>query len=846
MSDQATLARDLINHCRKATLTFASTAFNEFTTLTDEKLFKLADKSASNEEQTHYFEVRSAIARQHTDLTDRFDTQLNSAFDHYIHHRPTVSDDLKHNDDLPDQLSLVTDSDLEVSLALSGMSQKQDTMLAEALYALNQRLSVLARGKRLKQYENPVEPSVFADAFNQCIKPLDLDTKSQIIILKLFDQIFMPKLEALYDELNAYLVEQKVLPNLRFNVNKRTEFEHLNKLKQQNTPDLQDNTNPSDNSANNKAENQHQIATLAFTQRSPQAFAHQTFSNQNFASQTSTQRHQNTQTDRGSSTSAFEKIQALNPNPAQHAQTPISGFQANSAAPANQNIANQNQVNSQGLAINQSEVTQQELLQAIAQIQQEQPAQINIGATSSLSAHTTNDPDNNGPIAVVSFKASELAAVINHLQQKQSQQFTTETENATAESELVTPPDIEQDLKQELQKESNEKSIQKTDLDTIELVGLLFKYMLNEEHLPDKAKTLISYLHTPFLKIGLLDPDFFASPKHPARVLLNKLVDAGIHWLDPEKAERNKVFTQMKVIIQRVLKEFDDDISLLEHLAAEFSAFIDQHERRIKLAENRIRQSAKGEDRLKEIRIQVIEFLERKSDNIRLPKPVETLLFEPWASYLQFNLLRFGKQSQQWHDAVKVVDDLLWVIMPKHSQKEISQADHIQQSLPTRLENGFDTIGYSKEKSTDLIKAIALCKRLSAADITNQKADARRHAKIHSENNIPKKLKPYVDKLTHLDFGTWFVFNAKDKNKQLAKLVWYNVKTNHYMFINKLGQQIKVGSTLELAQEMADGTIAFLNDKHQRPFFENALESILKQMQLRSKKRNNEKEAVRS
>lgn len=832
MSDQATLARDLINHCRKATLGFANKAFNEFTTLTDEKLFKLADKSASNEEQTHYFEVRSAIARQHSDLIERFDTQINKAFDHYIHHRPTVSDDLKHNDDLPDQLSLVADSELEVSLALSGMSQKQDTMLAEALYALNQRLSALARGKRLKQYENPVEPSVFADAFNQCIKPLDLDTKSQIIVLKLFDQLFMPKLEVLYDELNTFLVEKKVLPNLRFNVNKRAEFEHLNKLKQKTDPDLQDNTGFDEASsrasgANGANANQPQVATLAFTQNPAQVSA------------------KSQQAVRSPVSSAFEKIQALNPKPAQHNQSPLSGFQANAAISASQNIATQH-----NLATTQSEITQQELLEAIAQIQQELPAQTSMGSLASpnSSRHSTADAESggSGPIAVVSFKASELAAVISHLQQKQSQQFTSNTEGVTADSELVVPPDVERDLKQELRKESDDKSIEKTDLDTIELVGLLFKYMLNEEHLPDKAKTLISYLHTPFLKIGLLDPDFFASAKHPARVLLNRLVDAGIHWLDPEKAERNKVFTQMKVIIQRVLKEFDDDISLLENLAAEFSAFIEQHERRIKLAENRIRQSAKGEDRLKEIRIQVIEFLERKSDNIRLPKPVETLLFEPWASYLQFNLLRFGKQSQQWHDAVKVVDDLLWVIMPKHSQKEIDQADHIQQSLPARLESGFDTIGYSKEKSVDLIKAIALCKRLSAADITDQKADARHHTKSNSESNIPKRLKPYVDKLTHLDFGTWFVFNAKDKNKQLAKLVWYNVKTNHYMFINKLGQQIKVSSTLALAQEMADGTIAFLNDKHQRPFFENALESILKQMQLRSKKTSYEQEAARS
>ena len=54
-------------------------------------------------------------------------------------------------------------------------------------------------------------------------------------------------------------------------------------------------------------------------------------------------------------------------------------------------------------------------------------------------------------------------------------------------------------------------------MQTIDLVGMLFEYMLSDEHLPDSVKALLSYLHTPFLKIAFIDKDFFEQPEHPAR-----------------------------------------------------------------------------------------------------------------------------------------------------------------------------------------------------------------------------------------------------------------------------------------------------------------------------------------
>ena len=120
------------------------------------------------------------------------------------------------------------------------------------------------------------------------------------------------------------------------------------------------------------------------------------------------------------------------------------------------------------------------------------------------------------------------------------------------------------------QAEESAKQAEKIDTHIIEIVGLLFEYVLNDEKLPDSVKTLLSYLHTPFLKVAILDKEFFKHPQHPARQLLNNLVASGERWVEPNK-KKNEVFLHIKNVVQKILDEFDNDIRLFSQLAFEFN-----------------------------------------------------------------------------------------------------------------------------------------------------------------------------------------------------------------------------------------------------------------------------------
>lgn len=708
-----------LQQCLQLSTEFSSEYLHEFIEHAGEGLFKLADQAANNQQQQLYFDSREKL-RNLNALDNRFKQHLEQTFDAFVHNRETVSDDLQSSKQT--SLSLVQDDALEESLALHSMGQKQESILAEAIYSLNQRLAIINRGRKIEPHYSPVEPAVFADALQQSLAEGEFSTKIKLLLYKWFDKYFMRHLYKLYQQLNEYLRQAGVLPNLSYHIERR----------------------PSSGTQSD----------------SPKA----------------------------SSTATASNIEQI------------------------RNQAKSNRQQAENIAISSSQAIQQQLLQKILALQaSHRPA----GASTNYDAGSSLSHD-------------ELTKALSRIQQQQSQGF-----SHPPDKHQLTPVAVAQaeQLKQ-LQSENDDKRINRLDQEVINLVGMVFNYMLSDSNLTDKAKALLSYLHTPFLKLALVEKDFFEHPQHPARQLLNQLAEAGSRWLLDDQGKNNLIYQQMHSVVQQVLNHQGNDSAIFAQLAFEFSAFLREHKRRIQRTEERATQVAKGEDRLLEIKQKVEHILVKKSKHLRLPKPIETLLFEPWANYMQFTILRYGAKSDELRQALLTAEDILNFITPKHNRVEKQQAEAMTEGLFKRIQHGFDIVGYQQDKGQQLIKSLELCQQLSSADImANDDEIAAAEARLISQSDsISDELKPYLAQLKDLEFGSWFVFKNQSPS-EIAKLAWFNERTNHYMFVNKIGQQTKVCTSSELARLLADKKLELLPDGFNRPFFEKALESIADQMQ---------------
>lgn len=437
------------------------------------------------------------------------------------------------------------------------------------------------------------------------------------------------------------------------------------------------------------------------------------------------------------------------------------------------------------------------------------------------------------PLVINPIPAQQIIVGLQPLQQTSAQTLdAAKTQQAVLESEYA-------ELPQQIQRET--RSAAPIDADVIEIVGLLFEYMLNDEQLPDSVKALLSYLHTPFLRVALLDKAFFNSPQHPARQLLNALVAAGERWIESESKHKSDVYQQIKNTVQRILDEFDNDVRLFSQLAFDFNHYLRQHSRRVRLAEQRAQQAARGEDTLKEIRLRIDRYLKQKIGDDQLSEAVRKFLFEPWANFLAFNLLRFGSSSMQWQAAALVVDDVLRYANPQDNIDE-QQLWKLRDSLNERIAHGFQTVGYEIEAGHHLLDALHRAHRERAASVPDTVASTTAPAKLRTADidapivqPVELAADPLLEKLGKVEFGTWFVFLAdRPRKEQLqAKLAWSNSRTQHYMFVNRLGQQTAVKTGAELVTDIRAGRTRILQPQESVPFFEKALERIAEQLRPR-------------
>ncbi len=401
--------------------------------------------------------------------------------------------------------------------------------------------------------------------------------------------------------------------------------------------------------------------------------------------------------------------------------------------------------------------------------------------------------------------------------------------------------DVSREMMAKIASENEHGAVEAGDMQTIDLVGLLFEYMLSDDHLPDSVKALLSYLHTPFLKIAFIDKDFFEQPEHPARVLLNSMAEAGVRWVSNEGSDQYDIYTKIKTTVFRLLQEFKNDVRIFAELLLEFNAYTHNISRRQELMERRALEKAQGEERLREAKIQVNNEVRKRTDGRDIPSAVLLLLLQPWSDYLSFVLLRYGEKSENWQRSLDVIDDLLWTLEPKTQQGDKVRQMELQDQVIRTLERGFETIGYEQAKGRKLLDAVVSLQRMTLLSRKLEPAPAPMRAKLEtmaaekagqlpqvSEQPTADEIK-IVDSLKMVEFGTWFEFEG---GKRL-KVAWYNKKTQHYMLVDQQGRKVSLAGGLQLARDMLAGKAKIIAGST-KPFFERALENIYQTLNQRA------------
>jgi hypothetical protein len=375
-------------------------------------------------------------------------------------------------------------------------------------------------------------------------------------------------------------------------------------------------------------------------------------------------------------------------------------------------------------------------------------------------------------------------------------------------------------------------NLSSADTDVIELVGMLFEYMLKDEHLPNVVKALLSLLHTPLLKVAVIDRSFFTHHGHSARKLLNDMTAAGNRWVEENHLERG-IFPKMRETVDKVLLDFKEDVSLFDTLLEDFTAAVDELDKRASRVEQRTNEAANGQEKLLAARNRVQQEIRSLMQGKTVAQAASEFLQRVLADKLTFILLRSeaGDESPDWRQAVdlaaRIVASTLLDDDGQHTrlthpelealQDEIRQATStLQQGDKEKLLNELFDLQQSIVGSEDISKVSA---PVAVVDDEPEAQASPGPAELSDEQ------KAMLEKLKDIPFGTWFEFRKPGEPVKRAKLSWRSTVTEKYMFVDQMGVKAAVVCMHELARCMLDGSAQMITNE-KKPFVDRALNAI--------------------
>lgn len=370
---------------------------------------------------------------------------------------------------------------------------------------------------------------------------------------------------------------------------------------------------------------------------------------------------------------------------------------------------------------------------------------------------------------------------------------------------------------------------------TMDMIAVLFEFILENNHLPDELKAMISRLQIPMIKIALVDKTFFENRNHAARKLLFEIANSSIYWKDGKQSQE-KLKLSINAILSRILEEFNQDIHIFEKALVEFQSLVKaiqvthseiDKKRDYVIHENEIKCAAKKA---------VINVLKMRLNTCKPSKPVRDFILSGWNHVMQKIHIQQGSKSDAWQQAVIVLDEIL---MSLNCQCGNTDKQKILESTPERLTliksmllNHYSNKAKANQRFEEFQRYYISA--MVAEDSENFKSDDESeqldeevpvlYESVVSDKKTMLNQPQQVDsewikknddvfnrQVKSLKRGDWLDFKFDDQHEAIrAKLHW--ITDTQHVFVNVKGGKLFEYTGVQLAEMLTAGIAMMAED----------------------------------
>jgi len=432
---------------------------------------------------------------------------------------------------------------------------------------------------------------------------------------------------------------------------------------------------------------------------------------------------------------------------------------------------------------------------------------------------------------------------------------------------------IKSTLLQQLGDAAAGKAIDPVHDNTIDVIGMIFEFILDEPSIPEIVKRLLNQLQIPILKVAIVDKEFFTHKQHPARRLLNTLGHASIGWNDKDEATQQRRYEKMEYVVERVLKEYQTDPGIFAELLDVFTVFL-AGEGDEELPDDKFTASA-AEDQAASPEQRAFEAIELRLDEVELPRNVRDFLRSTWQRVMLQVAAQEGIEGETWKRRYQTLEDLLWSMEPKKTREDQRRMVALLPRLLGALQDGMRSLDCSQAEIDEVLNGLqpihmaclrgeappagvvppatresapasqevtALIRSLQQDMASNASAD---DAALGGADDFELKLNEsfgdgvgvddalgfdeetiddeFSEQARNLALGTWLEFVQGSKGRR-AKLGWKSAVLGQYVFVDRRYKVVAEKTLHELAADLREGRVHVVTNIG---MFDRALDKVL-------------------
>jgi hypothetical protein len=257
---------------------------------------------------------------------------------------------------------------------------------------------------------------------------------------------------------------------------------------------------------------------------------------------------------------------------------------------------------------------------------------------------------------------------------------------------------------------------------------------------------------------------------------------------------------------------------------------MEDEDRRARDAENQIVQIAQNQSRQDMVRSMVNQLIVDRLQGKTLHGDVIEIIDGPWRAAMQQTLLQHGRESRQWKETLRTLDELIWSIQPEHAYAERSRWLKLVPELLKHTCTILEGVDHPKDEidkfltslwdiHSQIMQSSAATPLANSRTVDSTASEPGSGFSVQVDNPLRQKVKSAQRKallnaetdeiteirhqLLNLPQGQWVEVYTPDGKIRRCKLAFHDPGSDRFIFVSRRGGKVletNIDSLIQMAE----------------------------------------------